>query len=348
MCYKSIFLFSSPILRTGGKTGLGMKQFICLISLSLLFSCVPNSAGRAMPPVTEKQKEIKSEAGKSVLLINSDDAVEKYRSARIEFRENISHKISVTEIDMADKKTADAEIENLISDNAFDLIYCIGTKAYSAARYAGDKPVVFSSVINWMRLPDVSKAYGVSNELHSGMQLMLFHYIFPGIRKIGILYSRQYADAWLEKVRSDAEDMELEIVAKEISDKAQTLSALDQLLKGPEAKIDAFWLISDPMIMSDKSDMLKILKKCDAEKKPVFSYHETFAEFGTVLTISADNSTIGRQAAAIASELLDNNKPQEKVQFPAGTYIILNLKKAKALGLQYNEDALDSVNQIIQ
>ena len=39
-------------------------------------------------------------------------------------------------------------------------------------------------------------------------------------------------------------------------------------------------------------------------KKPVFSYNSAFASYGTVLMISADIPTIGRQAASLAEENL--------------------------------------------
>jgi putative ABC transport system substrate-binding protein len=39
---------------------------------------------------------------------------------------------------------------------------------------------------------------------------------------------------------------------------------------------------------------------------------------------------------------------EEKVQYPAGSHIILNLKKVKEYGLHYNEEALSVVNQIVE
>ena len=89
------------------------------------------------------------------------------------------------------------------------------------------------------------------------------------------------------------------------------------------------------------------MKQCDTEKIPIFSYHTAFAKFGAVLAVSADNATIGRQAASIATEVLSGTEIDDKVQFPAGSYIILNLCKVRQYGLEYNEEALDSVNSII-
>jgi len=188
------------------------------------------------------------------------------------------------------------------------------------------------------------KTYGVSNELHTGMQITLFRYIFPGVKKIGVLYNERYNSQWFNKTKEEAKEMGVEIMGRAVSKNEQTVSALKELL--PE--IDALWLISDPVIMSDKKIVMEVFKECDAKKVPVFSYHDVFVDYGAILMVSVDNPTIGRQAAGIAMEVLSVGKMEEKVQSPAGSQIILNLKKVKEYSLHYNEEALGAVNQIIE
>ena len=113
-------------------------------------------------------------------------------------------------------------------------------------------------------------------------------------------------------------------------------------------KVDALWLISDPMIITDKENIKKVFKACETKELPVFSYHDIFVECGAVLIVSVDNPTIGRQSAGIASEVLSVGKMDENVQYPAGSHIILNLKKAKEYGIPYKEEALSAVNQIVE
>ncbi len=278
-----------------------------------------------------------------ILVINSDTSVEKYREPQEEFKRVMSQ--PVLEVDLGNKKWDIANVEDLLYDEEPDIIYCIGTKAYLIAnKYAKDKDIVFSSIINWLRLPITEKTYGVSNELHVGMEIMLFRYIFPNIQKIGVLYSKKYTEEWFTNAGSEAEKMGVKIVGHAISQKKQIISDLRKLL----SKVDAFWLISDPELISDKEGLLKILQECDVQKIPVFSYHEAFVNLGAVLIVSVDNPTIGRQSASIVKEVLSVNKLDEKVQFPAGSRIILNLKKVKEYGLEYNKNALDSVNQLIE
>ncbi len=287
---------------------------------------------------------LSSDSSPKVILIDSDATVEKYEVAGKEFRKAMPH--PVVEVRLDEKKWKISDIEELLYEENPDIIYGIGTKAYLIAnKYAGKTDVVFSSIINWMRLPGLERAYGVSNEFHPGMQLMLFRHIFPDVIKIGVLYSKEYNSQWFEQTREEAKDMGVEIIGKVISAKKKnTNSALHELL--PE--IDALWLISDPVIMSDNTSLTEVLRYCDEKKKPVFSYHDAFVKYGATLIVSVDNPTIGRQAAGIALEVLAGEITEEKVQYPAGSHIILNLKKVKTYGLEYNADALASVNRILE
>ncbi len=275
-------------------------------------------------------------------MLNSDASVEKYRIPQEEFQKTAPLPVNV--VNLADDKWEAADIEEMLYDEDPELIYCIGTRAYLVAHtYLSKTPTVFSSIINWLRLPITEGTYGISNELHAGMEMMLFRYIFPEVERIGVLYSKKYTGEWFNTAQEHAKEIEITIVGYDIS-KRNAIPTLKKLLPG----VDAFWLISDPELISNKDDLKMILDVCDAGKIPVFSYHEAFAQYGAILTISEDIPTIGRQAAVLAMELLRGEKPEEHVQFPAGSYIVLNLKKVKEYQVSYNEDALGSVNTVIE
>jgi putative ABC transport system substrate-binding protein len=279
-----------------------------------------------------------------ILLMNSDATLEKYEKAGNGFKKALQH--PVVEVRLNEKKWTLSRIEDLIYDDDPELIYCIGTKAYLVAdKYAYKTERIFSSIINWMRLPRLERTFGVSNELHPGMQIMLFRHIFPHVKKIGVLYSTEYNSQWFAEAREQARDMDVEILGQVVSgEEKDTISSLRELLPN----VDALWLISDPVIMSDKTSFTEVLKECDQKKVPVFSYHDTFVKYGATLILSVDHPTIGRQAAGVALEVLAGERVDEKVQYPAGSHITLNLNKVKDYALEYNPDALASVNRIIE
>ncbi|MGE0085265.1 MAG: ABC transporter substrate-binding protein [Desulfococcaceae bacterium] len=275
----------------------------------------------------------------AVLLINSNANVEKYRTVQEEFKKSIA--MPVTEIDLGSQEVGEKELR---SAGAY-LVYCIGAKAYSlCSRYLEDTPTVFSSLINWQRLSLSSKAYGVSNELNARMPIYMFRSVFPEVKKIGILYSREYTMQWFKDTAEQAGELGIEIVGRTVSGQKDILPAVKELA----AEVKALWLIPDPMVMPEKQYLYDILKTCQENRMPVFTYHSAFVELGAVLSVAVDDPTIGRQAAGIAAELLSGKKPEERVQFPAGSDITLDLKKAAEYGLEYNRDALGLVNNIIR
>ena len=286
---------------------------------------------------------LSADEGPKIMVINSNAAVDRYKIAQEEFTKTIS--TPVVEMDLGDKKLKLGEIEDFLYDEYPDLVYCIGTKAYLlASKFISERNIVFSSILNWHRLPLSQKTYGVSSELNPEMQITLYRYIFPGLNRIGVLYSPKYNKHWFKEAQTAGKEMGVEIIGRPLSKRRDILPELSRLFKG----IDALWLISDPVVMSDKECLKEVFKQCDTNKIPVLSYHNAFVEYGAMVIVSVDNPTTGRQAAAISREVLSKDVVKKKVQLPAGSHIFLNLKKANEYGLKYREMALSNVNRIIE
>jgi putative ABC transport system substrate-binding protein len=284
-----------------------------------------------------------ADEGHKIMLINSNASVEKYKVAQEEFKSTIAN--PVVEIDLGQKKWKPGEVENLLYDEYPDLVYCIGTEAYLLAnKFIREKNIVFSSILNWRRLPVAEKTYGVSNELNPEMQITLYRSMFPQIKKIGVLYSGKYNRHWFQTAQEAGKGMGIEMIGRSLSKVKDTIPELTELL----SQIDALWLISDPLVISDKNTLIEIFNQCNSKQKPVLSYHDAFAEYGAVLIVSVDNPTMGRQAAAISREVLSGDPVKTRVQLPAGSHILLNLKKAKEYGLAYGGMALSMVNEMIE
>jgi putative tryptophan/tyrosine transport system substrate-binding protein len=304
------------------------------ISYSLIVACL----------VAFSMYELRAgETSKKILILNSDISVSNYSQAHTGFESKLT--IPNDEIDLGNKWMDETKIKNTIHTMNPDIIYCIGSKAYLLAyELAENKKIVFSSIVNWRRLPLGKKTYGVAAELLPSMQLTLYRYLFPNINKIGILYSTDYNKEWLEIAVKSAKEIGIEIIKKSISNQDDIKSALEKLLP----MVDALWLTPDPVVISKLESVEQIFKQSDRAGKPVFAYSEAFADLGATLIISADIPTTGIQAAGIALDLLSNQKVTERVQTPAGSHITLNLKNVEKYKIKLNEEALDSVNQIIQ
>ena len=280
---------------------------------------------------------------KGVMILNSDISIYKYSMAQSELKSKISNLKS--EIDLGSKWIDEEAIKNMILDINPDIIYCIGSKAYQMAyKLAGNKNIVFSLVINWRRHPISKGTYGISNELLQGIQLMMYRYFFQDMSKIGILYSKTYNKEWFDAAVDSAKDVGISVIGKSINKPDQIESALNKLLP----KVDALWLIPDPMVIYDIESVNKLFKQCQVAGKPIYTYDKAFADLGATLIMSADIPTMIRQSAEIVYSLQEDQKIEKKMQNPAGSHIILNIKKVEEYGLNLNIEALDSVNEIVR
>lgn len=280
-----------------------------------------------------------------VLIVNSEKTVYRYEKIATEFKKVLQQNAySWTEFNLDDHANAEAELKQLIQQENPVLIYCIGTQAYSLARnVAPNKKLLFSAAINWRRLDVGEGTYGVANELSSAQEISLLRYFFPMIKTIGLLYNDKFSREYVETIKKDALASGINIINKPINDAQEISEALNELLP----KIDMFWIISDPVVLSSKESVQQIFQSAQQHKKPVYAYSDVYIEQGAVLAISADIATIGRQSAGLAMMVNQDKMSAGTVQSPAGSMVTLNKCALDTLKLKFNQDALDSVNKIV-
>jgi putative ABC transport system substrate-binding protein len=189
----------------------------------------------------------RAEESRGILILNSNSAVKNYELAQAAFAANSAG--IKAKINLGDSSIDIDTVREQIRQVNPDAIYAIGSKAYLLAHdIAEARKIIFSSVLNWQRLPMSKHSYGVSNELSSGMQLMTYRYLFPKLKKIGIIYSEKFNKEWLSAAAETATDVGMEIVSIPIAEPAELTSALEKLL--PEVEIQSFLLIKNLRLKS--------------------------------------------------------------------------------------------------
>jgi putative ABC transport system substrate-binding protein len=281
-----------------------------------------------------------------VLIINSDNSIFRYETIAVEFKKVLQQNAyQWTEFNLNSHIDAEVKLKQLIQQENPELIYCIGTKAYSLARnHAHNGKLLFSAAINWRRFGIDEGTYGVANELSPAQEISLLRYFFPAIKNIGLLYNDKFSREYVESIKKDALALGINIVNQPINDVQEISDVLDELLP----KIEMFWMISDPVVLSSKASVQQIFQAAQQHKKPVYAYSDVYVEQGAVMAISADLATIGRQSASLALMIDKGNVPEGTVQSPAGSTVTLNKCALDALRLSFNQDALDSVNKIVE
>jgi len=282
----------------------------------------------------------------SIVIFNTCHGVKNYDVVIQHFRKNISYPIE--EYNLSSSHIGPNKIKSIIfskPDNK--LIYCVGSKACKELfPFSSKTKIIFSSVINWQHIISnkSNNIFGISNEFNSEMLLTLFRLFVADIDDIGILYSEKYNKEWIEELKSNAQKIKINIITQKISQRKQFYKSMINLLK----KIKVFWLISDPIVMTNQNHFFEITYLCNKYNVPIFSYNSIFIEKGVTLTISTDLPTIGAQAASIANDIISNNEITNKIQYPAGSYISVNMSLIKKYHLKINKDAFGFINNIIE
>jgi putative tryptophan/tyrosine transport system substrate-binding protein len=282
---------------------------------------------------------ISTEAAPSrVLVVNSDASVAKYSEVQTAFREAMSDR-PIREIDLS--KAGEAQLRRLIVAEPPAVIYCIGASAYqSAARIARDHPIVFSSALNWERLRPGKHTRVIANELPAIQQLTFFRHFFPQIQRVGVVYNRDINRHWFERAVAAGREVGIEVVGRTVTRATQVPTTLRQLA----SQVDALWLAPDPVVLENEPAVERYFAAANAGRKAVLTYSAAYLEFGATLVLAPDTPTIGRQAAGLVQDFRD----AQAVSSPAGSEVILDLRRLEETGLELNREALDSVNHLIR
>jgi len=326
-----------------------IKQLLCLFCLLVLVSCTSAPHQTEIVANSAKNSFIQAPTGSTkdkpahILLVNTNRQIDRYNAAETSFAETMANN-SIHTVDLGQDSQPIETLQDLLNDEQFDAVYCIGAKALGSIDYLDpDMPVIFSSVLNWHRFNAQDNYNGIASEVAPKAQLTWFKYFFPEIKNIGVLYSSDNQQR-IQDADLPAEALALQLITQEINSETQ----LDNLAKALLTKVDALWLISDPSVLVSTEQAKRLFQMAHQANVPIFTYHSFFMDMGATLSITADLPTTGRQAALMLKKVLTQPNYKQRIQFSAGSSITLNIKKAEAYQLTLNEDALDSVDELIE
>lgn len=283
-------------------------------------------------------------ADKRVLVVNSNAQVPKFRQIEEAFAASFGGPVSSIDLGSGEEG-AEARVRRELLAKSPDIVFCVGSKAYLAAiRSTQRTPIVFAAAINWRRLPASGNAFGVANELPVDFQLTTLRHVFGSLRRLGVVYSERHNEQTVALAAEAGRDVGIEIVARPIHKSADAEDAVREVLP----RVDALWVIPDPTVLSLEATVDRLFAQARQAKVPVIAYDELFIGQGAVLAISADQATIGVQAALMADDVVDGQDVAKKVVDPAGSQITLDLRQLGAYRLTVNPGAAASLNRIIR
>jgi putative ABC transport system substrate-binding protein len=236
-----------------------------------------------------------------------------------------------------------------------DLIVTSGTPAALAAKSATAKiPIVMGSVgeavstgvVASFARPggNITGFSAVTPELES-KRLEVLKELIPRLSRVGILANttNPLFQISLKNLRPAAEQLGVTLAIFEVRDRNEIDGAL---LKLVQTRSDAALIAADTLLLNNRREIVEALAK---NKLPAIYPFREYVEVGGLLAHGANLSVLFERAAVYVDRILKGARPADlPVQQATAFELIINLKTAKALGLEVPPSLLARADEVIE
>ena len=232
-----------------------------------------------------------------------------------------------------------------------DVIVAFQTPAVTAAKRAtAEIPIVMGAsgdpvgtgLVASLARPggNVTGMTGVSAEI-GGKNLELIREVLPSARRVAALANvpDPFHKPFLENIRTSAPRLGIEIVPVLVTGRDQLAAAFTEMEK---ARPDA--VIVQPSLPHRLAIDMAL-----KHRMPALAPNADFAVAGGLMSYSADQLALAREAATFVDKILKGRKPSDlPVQLPTKFVLVINLKTANALGLTLPPTLLTRADRVIE
>ena len=190
-----------------------------------------------------------------------------------------------------------------------------------------------------------SNIIGISSEVNPGNQFLNLTLFAPQIRRIGVIYSKEYSRELVAKATKATKMLGLELIKTPITAKESFRRSYKELSRD----VDGIWVLNDPITYTlDNMDWLQ--QRCIQDQLVCIGQSVNLTQIGILLSVRLGAAGIGVQAASMSKNILERKQLPSTigVMEPLGTNISLNLRSASRIGLLLNSQALNLATTIIE
>src|SRR5882672_6611599 len=192
-----------------------------------------------------------------------------------------------------------------------------------------------------------SNITGVSNidVVLAAKRLQLLKEVVPKLSRVAVLRNpaNPVSELQFREVQAAARSLGIETQSFDVRDPMELESVFSVIAK---ARADALTVIADPMFLSQRNQIanLTMTKRLPS----VFARNEN-VKAGGLMSYGPTLADQFRLATTYVDKILKGAKPGDlPVEEPTRTYLVINLKTAKALGLTIRESLLRRADEVIQ
>jgi putative ABC transport system substrate-binding protein len=180
----------------------------------------------------------------------------------------------------------------------------------------------------------------------AGKWLELLKEIAPRVARTAILFNpatAPYAEVYLNPFKAAAASLAVEAVAAPVRNASELEAVIAAQARAPNGGLVA---MTDSFLTAHRSEITSLAAR---NRLPAIYPFRSFADVGGLLSYGNDLVDSFRLAAAYADRILRGAKPSElPVQAPVKFELVINLKAAKALGLDVPWQLQQRADEVIE
>jgi putative ABC transport system substrate-binding protein len=246
-----------------------------------------------------------------------------------------------------------AELAAELARLKVDVIVTGGNAALAAKQASSVVPIVFALVddpVGMGLVASLARPGGNVTGLAMqqteivGKRLSLLREVIPDLRRLAIMANVEYPFAALEmaEAQTAARTLGLDAAVFEIR-RAEDIAPAFEALKD---RADALYVVGDALVATHR---IQINILALAGRLPTIHVVREFAEAGGLMSYGANFADLFRRTAEFVDKILRGAKPSEiPVEQPTRFELIINMKTAKALGLDIPTTVLARADEVIE
>jgi putative tryptophan/tyrosine transport system substrate-binding protein len=242
----------------------------------------------------------------------------------------------------------------LVQDRPDVVVAGFGTLAAQAAKAATTTiPVVFTTVGDPLGAGIIASlarpggnVTGLTDQARDlqGKRLQLLRELIPGKPDIAVLLNPDtpFSRLALEEAKTAAEYGHFRLVVFEV----RTPEEVSQRLEEAEKSAGGLLVLEDPVIYSVRANIAELTARF---RLPAIYVYKDSVEVGGLMSYGPDRRHIYRRAAEYVDKILKGTAPAElAVEQPTKFEFVINLKTARALGLDVPPTLLALADEVIE
>ncbi len=259
----------------------------------------------------------------AVVLSSSSDL---YNDALNGLKKTARFKVDI--YDMERDLVKGRQIMRKLTTQDVNLVVVIGTEAAIAAKTLNaDIPIVYTMVLAPINYPK-HRATGVIIKIGINKQLAMIAKMFPGKKRIGVIYNPKYSRQDIEQARKLVSKYKFKLFPIAVENQTEIPNAL---LKFTNESVDLLWMVIDKTVLTPLG-VKCLIRHSLKENIPLIGLSKYHVKAGALAAFSGDFFDIGSQTAKIVQTSLKSGT-KSRIETPRKIIFWVNPKIQKQLGI---------------